>query len=123
VGEEMTNPLIDKFYELHPEKKEEPKPDYYKGEKSYAEELKKVEYYELDPEFVKQLKNKSTLPTDPTTKKLPTLTSYYNDNLQNGFLQIAEKLKNKEAKVYSMNVDIDYSYRTKRITFEVWVNL
>ena len=39
----MTNPLIDKFYELHPEKKEEPKPDYYKGEKSYAEELKKEE--------------------------------------------------------------------------------
>jgi hypothetical protein len=39
----MTNPLIDKFYELHPEKKEKPKPDYYKGEKSYAEELKKEE--------------------------------------------------------------------------------
>jgi hypothetical protein len=118
----MTNPLIDKFYELHPEKKEKPKPDYYKGEKSYAEELKKVEY-ELDPEFVKQLENKSTLLTDPTTKKLSTLASYDNESLIDDFLQIAEKLKNKEAKVYSMNVDIDYSSRTKRITFEVWDNL
>jgi hypothetical protein len=39
----MTNPLIEKFYELHPEKKEKPKPDYYKGEKSYAEELKELQ--------------------------------------------------------------------------------
>ena len=117
----MTNPLIDKFYELHPEKKEEPKPDYYKGEKSYAEELKKVEY-EFDPEFVKQLENKSTLPTDPTTKKLPTLASCDNESLIDDFLQIAEKVKNKEA-VYSMNMDMDYSCRTRRITFEVWDNL
>ena len=99
----MTNPLIDKFYELHPEKKEKPKPDYYKGEKSYAEELE-------------ELRDTSTIP-------ITKLTSYDNESLIDDFLQIAEKLKNKEAKVYSMNVDIDYSYRTKRITFEVWVNL
>ena len=99
----MTNPLIDKFYELHPEKKEEPKPDYYKGEKSYAEELE-------------ELRDTSTIP-------ITKLTSYDNESLIDDFLQIAEKLKNKEAKVYSMNVDIDYSYRTKRITFEVWDNL
>ena len=99
----MTNPLIDKFYELHPEKKEEPKPDYYKGEKSYAEELE-------------ELRDTSTIP-------ITKLTSYDNESLIDNFLQIAEKLKNKEAKVYSMNVDIDYSYRTKRITFEVWDNL
>lgn len=115
----MTNPLIDKFYELHPEKKEKPKPDYYKGEKSYAEELKKVEY-ELDPEFVKQLENKSTLPTDPTTKKLPTLPSYDIDDGRDSFLQIAEKVKNKQAQIYSMNMDIDQQTRTQRITFEVW---
>ena len=99
----MTNPLIDKFYELHPEKKEKPKPDYYKGEKSYAEELE-------------ELRDTSTIP-------ITKLTSYDNESLIDNFLQIAEKLKNKEAKVYSMNVDIDYSYRTKRITFEVWDNL
>jgi hypothetical protein len=98
----MTNPLIDKFYELHPEKKEKPKPDYYKGEKSYAEELE-------------ELRDTSTIP-------ITKLISYDNESLTDGFLQIAEKLKNKEAQVYSMNIDIDHSSRTKRITFEVWDN-
>ena len=98
----MTNPLIDKFYELHPEKKENPKPDYYKGEKSYAEELE-------------ELRDTSTIP-------ITKLISYDNESLTDGFLQIAEKLKNKEAQVYSMNIDIDHSSRTKRITFEVWDN-
>ena len=101
----MTNPhpLLQKYEELYG-KKEEPK---------------KVEY-ELDPEFVKQLENKSTLPAHPTTKKLPTLTSYYNDKLQNGFLQIAEKLKNKKAKVSSMSMERDIMKGTS-ITFEVRV--
>jgi hypothetical protein len=99
----MTNPLLQKYEELYG-KKEEPK---------------KVEY-ELDPEFVKQLENKSTLPTDPTTKKLPILTSYNNESLNDSFLQIAEKVKNKQAQIYSMNMDIDQQTRTQRITFEVW---
>ena len=98
----MTNPLIDKFYELHPEKKEEPKPDYYKGEKSYAEELE-------------EFRDTSTIP-------ITKLTSYDNESLNDGFLQIAEKLKNKEAQVFSMNMDIDQLSRTKKITFEVWDN-
>jgi len=107
------NPLLQKYEELYG-KKEEPK---------------KVEY-ELDPEFVKQLENKSTLPTYPTTKKLSTLASYLpshlpsydNESLNDGFLQIAEKVKSKEAQVFSMNMDIDQLSRTKRITFEVWDN-
>jgi hypothetical protein len=98
----MTNPLLQKYEELYG-KKEEPKPDYYKGEKSYAEELE-------------ELRDTSTIP-------ITKLTSYDNESLTDGFLQIAEKLKNKEAQVYSMNIDIDHSSRTKRITFEVWDNL
>jgi hypothetical protein len=95
------NPLLQKYEELYG-KKEEPKPDYYKGEKSYAEELE-------------ELRDTSTIP-------ITKLTSYDNESLNDGFLQIAEKLKNKEAQVYSMNMDMDYSCRTKRITFEVWDN-
>ena len=95
----MTNPLLQKYEELYG-KKEEPKPDYYKGEKSYAEELK-------------ELRDTSTIP-------ITKLTSYDNESLNDGFLQIAEKVKTKEAQVYSMNIDIDHSSRTKRITFEVW---
>ena len=98
----MTNPLIDKFYELHPEKKEKPKPDYYKGEKSYAEELE-------------ELRDTSTIP-------ITKLTSYDNESLIDGFLQIAEKIKNKEAQVTSMNMDYEHQTRTQRITFEVLTN-
>jgi predicted patatin/cPLA2 family phospholipase len=98
----MTNPLLQKYEELYG-KKEEPKPDYYKGEKSYAEELE-------------ELRDTSTIP-------ITKLISYDNESLIDGFLQIAEKVKNKEAQVYSMNMDMDYSCRTRRITFEVWDNL
>ena len=96
----MTNPLIDKFYELHPEKKEKPKPDYYKGEKSYAEELK-------------ELRDTSTIP-------IKKLTSYDVDSSRDSFLQVAEQIKNGEAKVSSMSMQIDIMYGTT-ITFEVQV--
>ena len=102
----MTNPLIDKFYELHPEKKEEPKPDYYKGEKSYAEVLE-------------ELRDTSTIP-------ITKLTSYDNESLIDGFLQIAEKVKNKDARVTSVTLNRDavggiFSTGLTTITFEVKV--
>ena len=105
----MTNPLIAKYEELYG-KKEEPK---------------KVEY-ELDPEFVKQLENKSTLPTDPTTKKLRTLTSYDYDSGKDSFLQIAEKVEKGQAKVSSVTLNRDavggiFSTGRTTITFEVEV--
>ena len=98
----MTNPLIDKFYELHPEKKEKPKPDYYKGEKSYAEELE-------------ELRDTSTIP-------ITKLTTHDIDSINDSFLQIAEKIKNKEAQVTSMNMDYEHHTHTQRITFEVLTN-
>jgi hypothetical protein len=89
----MTNPLLQKYEELYG-KKEEPKP-----QKTHTEKLK-------------ELRDTSTIP-------ITKLTSYDNESLTDGFLQIAEKLKNKEAQVYSMNMDIDHQTRTQRITFEV----
>ena len=104
----MTNPLLQKYEELYG-KKEEPK---------------KVEY-ELDPEFVKQLENKSTLPTDPTTKKLPSLITHDIDSINDSFLQIAEKVKNKKAQVVSMNMEMGHPIGKclvpKTLTFEVIV--
>ena len=85
-----SNPLIDKFYELHPEKKEKPKPDYYKGEKSYAEELE-------------ELRDTSTIPcVSPPSVPIsntgitaanpyPKLTTYDIDSINDSFLQIAER--------------------------------
>ena len=102
----MTNPLLQKYEELYG-KKEDPK---------------KVEY-ELDPEFAKQLENKSTLPTDPTTKKLPTLTSYDVDSGKDSFLQVAELVKQNKAKITSMNMSVDATGElfAKTISFEVMV--
>jgi hypothetical protein len=101
------NPLIAKWEELHNPKKEEPK---------------KVEY-ELAPEFVKQLENRFTLPTDPTTKKLPSLITYDVDSGKDSFLQIAEKIKNGKAKVSSVSINADavggFNTGLRTYTFEV----
>ena len=96
----MTNPLLQKYEELYG-KKEEPKPDYYKGEKSYAEELEELE----------ELRDTSTIP-------IKKLTSYDVDSSRDSFLQIAEKIKNGEAKVSSMSMERDMMSGTS-ITFEV----
>jgi len=97
----MTNPLIDKYNEIYG-KKEEPKPDYYKGEKSYAEELE-------------ELRDTSTIP-------ITKLKSYDLDDLKASFQQVAEKIKNGEAQVVSMNMEMGHKYINTtgaRITFEV----
>ena len=98
----MSNPLIDKFYELHPEKKEEPK---------------KVEY-ELPVDFKTKLKELRDTSTVPITK----FTTHDIDSINDSFLQIAEKIKNKEAQVCTMNMDYEHQTRTQRITFEVLTN-
>ena len=96
----MTNPLIEKYNELYG-KKEEPKPDYYKGEKSYAEELE-------------ELRDTSTIPVSK-------IKSYDINSVNVSFQQIAEKVKNGEAQVSSMSMERDWMSGTK-ITFEVYVN-
>ncbi len=96
----MTNPLIDKYFELYPEKKEKPKLpriEDYKGEKTIAEELK-------------ELRAPSTIP-------ITKLTSYDNESLNDSFLQIAEKVKNKQAQICCINMDYEHQTRTQRITF------
>jgi hypothetical protein len=96
----MTNPLIEKYNELYG-KKEEPKPDYYKGEKSYAEELEK-------------LRDTSTIPVSK-------IKSYDINSVNVSFHQVAEQVKKGEAKVSTMSVEMDIMYGTK-ITFEVYVD-
>ena len=91
------NPLIDKYFELYPEKKEPPKMpliEDYEGEETIADELKK-----------------------PKSQKV---TSYDLDSGKDAFLQIAEKVKNGEAQVVSMGMERDMMIGTK-IIFEVMV--
>jgi hypothetical protein len=95
----MTNPLIEKYNELYG-KKEEPKPDYYKGEKSYAEELE-------------ELRDTSTIPVSK-------IKSYDINSVNVSFHQVVEQVKKGEAQVSSMSMEMDIMYGTK-ITFEVYV--
>ena len=100
----MTNPLIDKYFELYPEKKEKPKfprIEDYKGEETFADELKK-------------LRDTSTIP-------VVRIKSYDLDDLKVSFQQVAEQVKNGEAQVSSMSKEMDIMSGTK-ITFEVYVN-
>jgi hypothetical protein len=53
----MSNPLLDKYFELYPEKKEKPKLpkiEDYEGEKTIADELKELgdEYSKVAKRFI-----------------------------------------------------------------------
>jgi hypothetical protein len=108
-----SNPLIAKWEEIYGHK-EKPKPDYYKGEKSYAEELE-------------ELRDTSTIPITELTSTIPTkkLTSYDPHSGEDSFLQIAEKIKNKDARVTSITLNSDsvgvFTTGLTTITFEVQV--
>ena len=98
----MTNPLIDKYFELYPEKKEKPKfprIEDYKGEETFADELKK-------------LRDTSTIPVSK-------IKSYDLDDLKTSFQQVAEQLQNDKAQVASMNME--FGDHMNKITFEVYV--
>jgi hypothetical protein len=111
----MNDALIKKFYELHPEKKEEPKPDYYKGEKSYAEELK-------------ELRDTSTVPANTPNiitkaNHIPSFKTFDRDDLKISFYQVADKIEQGKAKVASMSMERDImSIMPNKIIFEVYVD-
>ena len=105
----MTNPLIVKWEELYG-KKEEPKP-----QKTHTEKLK-------------ELRDTSTVPVNTpniTTKAnhIPSLITYDVDSGKDSFLQIAEKVKNKNARVTSVSINADtsgaFSTGLRTYTFEV----
>jgi hypothetical protein len=95
-----SNPLLQKYEELYG-KKEEPKPDYYKGEETFADELKK-------------LRDTSTIPVSK-------IKSYDINSVNVSFHQVVEQVKKGEAQVSSMSMEMDIMSGTK-ITFEVYVN-
>ena len=120
----MSNPLLAKYDELYGPKKEEPRPDYYKGEKSYAEELKELRDNSTIPCVSHQSVATSNTSTGITAANhIPKITSYDPYSGEDSFLQIAEKVKSKDARVTSVTLNRDvaghfYTGRTT-ITFEV----
>ena len=114
------NPLIAKYEEIYG-KKEEPKPEYVKPSQEQTDILNKYLQNTNLPYAPPQsvaTSNTGITAVNPSR----TFTSYDNESLNDSFLQIAEKVKNKQAQIYSMNMDIDQQTRTQRITFEVWDN-
>ena len=116
------NPLIDKYFELYPEKKEQPKP---------KPEPEEDTGFFLPKDFIEQINNKIPDPvTAPTTSTISTsntsitkassIKTYDLDSGKDAFLQIAEKVKNSEAQVVSMFMERDMMSGTK-LTFEVIV--
>ena len=111
----MTNPLLQKYEELYG-KKEEPKK--VEDEPSFKEKLK-------------ELRDTSTVPVNTpniTTKAnhIPSLITYDVNSGEDSFLQIAEMVKNKDARVTSVTLSRDavgglFSTGLTTITFEVQV--
>ena len=112
----MTNPLIAKWEELHNPKKEPPK---------------KVEEEPSFKDKLKELRDTSTVPVNTpniiTAKNASTSFKTYDvDSSKDSFLQTAEKVKNKNARVTSVTLNRDavggiFSTGRTTITFEVEV--
>jgi hypothetical protein len=133
----MTNPLLDKFYELYPEKKEEPKvikadelvtvaqlDDAFKNwASSTSIKGTQIGYTYTDEISIPSNLTSPSVATSTTgITKPPTLKSYDIDDLKASFQQVAEKIKNGEAQVVSMNMEMGHKYINTtgaRITFEV----
>ena len=112
----MTNPLIAKWEELNKKKEPPklPKIEDYAGEKTIADELKERKVISV---------SNASVSYNP---KPPSLITYDVDSGKDSFLQIAEKMKNKDARVTSVTLNRDdvvgiFSTGRTTITFEVEV--
>lgn len=116
----MSNPLIDKYFELYPEKKEEPKKEYLALSE---EQMDVVSKYLTTPDKYStvsvtnvNLNSVSTITGGLHIKKLTSYDSFTGDNT---FLDIAGKIQSGDAKVVSVSVNTEHF--VKSYTFEVSV--
>lgn len=124
----MTNPLIDKFYELHPDKKEKPKTQ----KTEIYDEVGTISEEKMDilSKYLKRTKDYASANIPPllieesrtnyisTTNSPTSIKTYDIDSTKDMFLETAEKVKRGEAKVTSMTIERDI-YTGIRVTFEV----
>jgi hypothetical protein len=106
----MTNPLIQKWEELHNPKKEEPKP-----QKTIADVMKELGDTSCVP---------ANTPNIITAKNVSTsFKTFDRDNLKVSFQQVADKIQQGKANVASMSMEIDsMSIMRNKIIFEVYVD-
>jgi hypothetical protein len=115
------NPLIAKWEELNKKKEPPklPKIEDYAGEKTIADELKERKVISVSNASV----SNASVSYNP---KPPSLITYDIDSGKDSFLQIAEKVKNRDARVTSVTLNRDdvggiFSTGRTTITFEVEV--
>jgi hypothetical protein len=122
----MTNPLIQKYYEIYPEKKEEPKKEESKKEEyeltlEFFEELKKLNSTNIS--VASNLTTPSVATSNTSITKASTIKSYDKYSGNDAFLELAEKVKNGTAQVKCVSLEVDaigcFSCG-KKITFEVY---
>ena len=122
----MSNPLIDKYFELYPEKKEEPKKEYLALSE---EQMDIVSKYLTTPDKYSTVSvtnvNPNSVSIITAANPYSKLTSYDVDSAENYFLEVAEKIKNKNAKVTSITLNSDraglFTTGMTTMTFEVQV--
>ena len=130
-----SNPLIAKYEEIYGQKEKPklPRIEDYEGEKTIADEVKDEDY--ILNKYLKNLNFPYAPPQSVTTSNTGTtaanpfsitkLTSYDTHSGEDSFLQIAEKVKNKDARVTSVSYSHDsagiFTTELTTITFEVQV--
>lgn len=112
----MSNPLIDKFYEIHPEKKEIPNEEVKKLDKNIKIECDvKIKKQEME-KFQKAFSSLPHKVMNPNTGFQTTIPNSANRE----FLRVAEQIVNDRATVYSYNIEYDEYNLTPKITFVVY---
>lgn len=100
-----SNPLLDKYFELYPEKKEKPK--VIKAENAkIAIKGNQIGYSDK---------------TNISITKPPTLKSYDLDDLKASFQQVAGQIQTGKAQVVSMNME--FGDHMNKLTFEVYLDV
>jgi hypothetical protein len=119
----MTNPLIEKFYELHPEKKEKPKET--KAEIEITDTLKKYPSTNTTSltSVTSNLTNLSVATSTTGIIKASSFITHDIHDTEKTFLQVADKIKQGKAKVSSVSMEHDVMLMGgTKITFEVYVD-
>jgi hypothetical protein len=125
----MSNPLIDKFYELHPEKKEKPKKVEFEGTVKLSEEqMDIVSKYLTTPD---KYSTQSTITTTNLTSSgngIAAITAanpyatYYgnssNYSSNDEFFKVANEIQKGNARVVSVEVNREILGKTS-VKFEV----
>ncbi len=111
----MSNPLIDKFYELYPEKKEEPKKVEFEGTvKLSQEQMDIVSKYLTTPDNYSNTNTQSTITTTNLLSSCITAVNPYNIE----FFKVANEIQKGNARVVSVEVNREILGKTS-VKFEV----